>query len=346
MRKRKVAILGASGTVGQRFISLLAGHPWFEISALTTSDAKAGKRYGDVTQWHFGADMPAEIVKTLRVIVLAGESPEQAVERFLAAKHLLLVLDNCEHVLGAVPFIGGLLDACPGVTVLATSREPLDLHAEERYPVAPLALPARASPEDADALAGVDAIALFCARARARDPGFDLDDANAPAIAEICRRVDGLPLAIELAAARCGLLSPAEIAQRLDDALGAMGTGARDAPARQRTLRATIDWSHELLSDAEKECFARFAVFSGGATVQAAETITHAELDTLDSLVAKSLLVLRQDRQAGSRLGMLETVRAYAAERFASASDVDSVREDHFRYYLALAQHHGTQQAL
>jgi predicted ATPase len=192
----------------------------------------------------------------------------------------------------------------------------------------------------------VDAIALFCARARARDPGFDLDDANAPAIAEICRRVDGLPLAIELAAARCGLLSPDEIAQRLDDALGAMGTGARDAPARQRTLRATIDWSHELLSDAEKECFARFAVFSGGATVQAAETITHAELDTLDSLVAKSLLVLRQDRQAGSRLGMLETVRAYAAERFASASDVDSVREDHFRYYLALAQHHGTQQAL
>ena len=112
-----------------------------------------------------------------------------------------------------------------------------------------------------------DAVALFCARARARDPGFDLDDANAAAVAEICRRVDGLPLAIELAAARCGLLSPDEIAERLDDALGAMGSGARDAPARQQTLRATIDWSHELLSDAEQQCFARFAVFAGGATV-------------------------------------------------------------------------------
>ena len=291
-------------------------------------------------------DVPAAVVRTLAIVVLAGESADQAAERFLAAKRLLLVLDNFEHVLAATPFIGRLLGLCPRLTVLATSRAPLGLHAEARYPVASLALPARAAPADAEALAGMGAVALFCARARARDPGFDLDDANAPAVVEICRRVDGLPLAIELAAARCGLLSPDEIAQRLDDALSAMGSGPRDAPARQQTLRATVDWSHELLSDAEKQCFARFAVFAGGATVQATETITHAGLDTLDGLVAKSLLVLRQDAPTPSRLGMLETIRAYATERFATAADEQAVRERHYRYYVALAERHGTERAL
>jgi predicted ATPase/class 3 adenylate cyclase len=291
-------------------------------------------------------DVPAQIVRSLAIVVLSGESADQAAERFLAAKQLLLVVDNFEHVLAAAPVIGRLLDGCPGLTVLATSREPLGLHVEERYPVAPLALPTRASPESADALAGVDAVALFCARARARDPGFDLDDANATAVAEICRRVDGLPLAIELAAARCGLLSADEIARRLDDALGATGSGARDAPARQQTLRATVDWSHELLTDPEQRCFARFAVFAGGATVPATEAITHAGLDTLDSLVAKNLLILRQDAHAPSRLGMLETVRAYATERFASTADEHAVRERHALHYLALAQRHGTERAL
>jgi class 3 adenylate cyclase len=160
------------------------------------------------------ADVPAAIVDTLAIVVLSGESADQAAERFLAAKHLLLVIDNFEHLLAAAPFIAKLLGACPALTVLATSRAPLRLQAEECYPVSPLALPARATPEDADSLASVDAVALFCARARARDAHFDLADAIAPAVAEICRRVDGLPLAIELAAARCGLLSPGEIAER------------------------------------------------------------------------------------------------------------------------------------
>ena len=143
---------------------------------------------------------------------------------------------------------------------------------------------------------------------------------NMDAIAEICRRVDGLPLAIELAAARCGLLSPAEIAARLHGALDGLGAGPRDAPARQQTLRATIDWSHSLLSDDEQACFARFAVFAGGATVEAAETITGAGIDTLDRLVAKSLLVRRHEAHGPTRLGMLETIRAYAAERFAAVA--------------------------
>jgi predicted ATPase/class 3 adenylate cyclase len=291
-------------------------------------------------------DVPAAIVGALAIVVLSGESAEQAAARFLAAKHLLLVIDNVEHMLAAAPFIGGLLRACPVLTVLATSREPLSLQAEECYPVAPLALPARAMPDDVDAMAGVDAVALFCERAHAHDPAFHLDDTNASAVAEICRRLDGLPLAIELAAARCRLLSVAEIAERVDAAVGALGTGPRDAPARQQTLRATIGWSHELLDDAGKRCFERFAVFAGGATVAAAQAVTGADLDTLDGLVAKSLLVRRRDAHAATRLGMLDTIRGYAGERLACAADGDTVRERHCRHYLALAQRHGTEPAL
>jgi predicted ATPase/DNA-binding SARP family transcriptional activator len=291
-------------------------------------------------------DVPVAIVSALGIIVLSGESADQAAERFLAAKHLLLVLDNLEHLLEAASFIARLLEACPALTVLATSRAPLTVRAEERYRVSPLALPEPGTPADTQALADTDAVTLFCERARVHDADFRLSDANANAVAEICRRVDGLPLAIELAAARCGVLSPAEIGERLDAALGALGTGARDAPARQRTLRATIDWSHNLLSDAEKHCFARFAVFAGGASVEAAEAITDAGLDTLDGLIAKNLLVPRRDAHARSRLGMLETVRAYAAERFAAADDEGAVHERHYTYFLALAQRHGAEQAL
>jgi predicted ATPase/DNA-binding SARP family transcriptional activator len=290
-------------------------------------------------------DVPAAIVSALGVILLAGESPSQAAERFLAAKHVLLVADNFEHVLAAAPFIGALLGAGPALTVLATSREPLALHAEERYPVSPLSLPEDKPRADTDRSADDDAVTLFVERARAHDPAFDLVKGNAAAVAEICRRVDGLPLAIELAAARSGLLSPAEIAERLDVALDAPGAAARDAPPRHHTLRATVDWSHHLLSDGEQACFARFAVFAGGATIEAAQTITAADLDTLDHLVGKSLLVRRQ-AQTPTRLHMLETIRAYAAERFAAADDGDAVRERHYRHFLAVAERHGTDQAL
>ena len=289
--------------------------------------------------------MPPAIVSSLGIVVLSGESAEQAVERFLAGKQLLLVMDNCEHVLAAAPFIGSLLGSCPGVVVLATSREPLALQAEERHPVPPLAIAGNGNPVSQAPPDG-DAVALFAQRARAHDPEFELSDGNDAAVAEICRRVDGLPLAIELAAARCELLSPAEIAERLETALGALGAGARDAPARQQTLRATIDWSHELLTGDEQACFARFAVFGGGATVKAAEAITGADLDTLDRLVAKSLLVRRRQPDGHTRLTMLETIRAYAGERFAAAPDADAVGERHYRHFLALAQRHGSEQAL
>jgi predicted ATPase/class 3 adenylate cyclase len=276
-------------------------------------------------------DVAAAIVAALGIVVLSGETPEQAATRFLGAKHVLLVVDSLEHVLGAAPFIGGLVGACPTLTAVATSREPLAVQAEVRYPVG--------------ALAATDAVALFGERAQAHDPAFRADDANAP-VAEICRRVDGLPLAIELAAARCALLSPAEIAERLDAALGSPGASPRDAPERQRTLRATIDWSHDLLDDGEQRCFARFAVFSGGAMVAAAEAITGADLDTLDRLVAKSLLVRRASPGGTTRLLMLEMVRAYAGERFAALPDAEGVRAGHHAYYLALAERHGSEREL
>jgi predicted ATPase/DNA-binding SARP family transcriptional activator len=335
---RLVTLTGPGG-VGKTRLAL-------EAARAVQADFADGACFVSLAAVQRPEEVPAALVDSLAISPLTGESAGAAVERFLAAKHLLLLADNFEHLLPAARFIGGLLGACPALTVLATSREPLTLHAEERYPVSPLALPALGTPEDAEALAGVDAVVLFCERARAHDPSFELGDANAASVAEICRRVDGLPLAIELAAARCALLSAAEIAERLDQALGALGAGARDAPARQQTLRATIDWSHDLLGDAEKACFARFAVFAGGATVEAAETITAAVLETLDGLVAKSLLVRRQHAHAATRLVMLETVRAYAAERFAAAGGEQAVRERHYRFFLALAQRHGSDRAL
>ena len=245
-----------------------------EAARAVQADFADGAQFVSLAALQRPEDVPAAIVEALGIIVLSGESPAEAAERFLAAKHLLLVADNLEQLLEAAPFLGRLLEACPSLTILATSREPLALQAEERHPVTPLALPDPRSPLDTAVLAATDAVALFCERARTHDPGFDLARGNAAAVAEVCRRVDGLPLAIELAAARCGLLSPAEIADRLETALGAPGAGARDAPARQQTLGATIDWSYDLLSAAEQRCFARFAVFTGGATVEAAETIT------------------------------------------------------------------------
>ena len=321
---RLVTLTGPGG-VGKTRLAL-------EAARAVEADFPDGAHFVSLAALQRPAEVAAAIVKTLSVIVLAEESPEQAVERFLAAKHLLLVADNFEHVLDAAPFIGGLLGACPALMVLVTSREPLALQAEERYPV--------------DGLAGADAVTLFCERARAHGSGFVLGDDDMAAVGAICRRVDGLPLAIELAAARCAVLSPSEIAERLEAALTAPGGGVRDAPARQQTLRATIDWSHALLSEEERRCFAGFSVFASGATVEAAEAITGAGLEMLTRLVAKSLVVHDRRRHSPTRLWMLDTIRSYAAEHLAAAATADAVRERHYRYYLGLAQSHGDDRAL
>ena len=193
--------------------------------------------------------------------------PTRPRSRFLTDRHLLLVLDNFEQLVDAAPLVGELLSACPELVVMITSREPTRLAAERLFAVRPLEVPDGSVRAPAIELERYAAVAMFIDRARARDPEFALDESNAPHVREICRRLDGLPLALELAAARVGLLTPPELATRLDDALGVLIGGARDAPDRQRTLRATIDWSYRLLDDAEREAFARMAVFPAGATV-------------------------------------------------------------------------------
>jgi predicted ATPase/DNA-binding SARP family transcriptional activator len=275
------------------------------------------------------------IAQALEVTPLQGEDPWAAVERFLTAKYSLLVVDNLEHLLSAAPLVSKLLAACGRLKVLATSRETLRLQAEHRYVLAPLKVPRDDRPEAVEQAA---AGALFVERARSHNHDFELTLSNAGAIAEVCRRLDGLPLAIELAAARTALLGPKELSARLAEALDALGSGPRDAPDRHRTLRATIDWSHRLLSASEAQAFARFAVFAGGATIEAAQEVTGADFDTLEGLVDKQLLLRRRAPGTEARVLMLETVHEYARERFDADPAASEIRERHCRHYAALVE--------
>ena len=304
LRTRLVTLVGPGG-VGKTRLAI-------EAARQLAQDFPDGARFVALVSVSEPRDLAAAIVRALGAPTRPGEPAEPALVRFLNDRHLLLVVDNFEHLIAGAPLLAELLDACARLTILLTSREPTRLAAERLHPVRPLALPDAARSAQAGELERYAAVAMFCDRVRARNPEFAVDQVNAPYVAEICHRLDGLPLALELAAARVGLLSPAELAARLDDGLGVLSHGARDAPERHRTLRAAIDWSVQLLTEPERSAFAHMAVFPGGATVAVAESVTGASLDTLDSLLAKQLLVRRDDR-----LVMLETVREYAHERLA-----------------------------
>ena len=253
-----------------------------------------------------------------------------------------MLLDNCEQVLDAAPQVGRLLASCTELTVLATSREALSLRGEREWPLLPLSLPdLNRLPSPAD-LQRSPAIALFTARAEASDPGFSLTAENARAVAAICHRVDGLPLAIELAAARVKLLTPTELASRLDQRLQLLTGGARDAPARQRTLRDAIAWSYDLLEPREQALFRCLGVFVGGWTVEAAEVVAGSEgtldvLDGLGSLLAKNLVRVER-RGEESRYGMLETVREFALERLDEEGERAAARNRHAAIFLQFAE--------
>jgi predicted ATPase/DNA-binding SARP family transcriptional activator len=251
----------------------------------------------------------------------------------LRDKRQLLVLDNFEQLLDAGPAVSQVLASTPGVVILATSRAPLRLAAEHEYPVPPFASPAEGVPFEE--VVRNDAVRLFTARARAVNPSFDLTEQAAGDVARICRRLDGLPLAIELAAARTKLLSPSELLERLDGRADLLRHGPRDAPARQQTLTATIQWSYELLSGHERAIFARLAVFPAGCTVEAAESVCDADLDSVESLVANSLL--RRRENAGVRLAMLETVRRFALDRL-EEQDADEIRRRMAEWLIDLAE--------
>ena len=262
----------------------------------------------------------------------------------MRTRELLLVLDNCEHLLDACARrIDGLLQAGTGLRVLATSREPLKVAGEVTWMLAPLSYPDRSSDVARVDLERFEATRLFVERARARRPDFVPSEADASAIVAICRRLDGLPLAIELAAARLVVLTCAQLAARFDEALPLLTTGVRTAPARQQTLRATLDWSHALLT-AERAVFRRLAVFAGGWTLEAAESICRDDrsttsdnnvLDLLGRLVDKSLVVC-EDTAVERRFRFLETIRQYAAERLAEAGEEHIVRSRHLDWSLVM----------
>ena len=287
-----------------------------------------------------GADehVASTICRELDVPLVAGEPVDRALVAHLRDHELLLVLDNFEHVLEAAPLVADLVAGAPRVSVLATSREPLRLRAERLMHLDPLVVPADGSNGGAAAGPPAPAVALFVAVAQARDPGFALTDRNATALLEVCRRLDGLPLAIELAAGRVDMLSVSELAGRLREGLDALGAGPRDAPARQRTLTATLEWSWSLLSPDERRAFAGLAVFAGGATLDAAEAVTGAPLHVLEALVAKNLVLARPAEDGSHRLDMLETVREFARARLAEDAGARKVHELHCDYCVGLAE--------
>ena len=257
-------------------------------------------------------------------------------------RQLLLVLDNCEQVLDAAPALGELLAACPAVQALATSRAPLRLVGEQLLPVPPLALPEPGAPPALDALARVPAVALFVQRARAADPSFALTDGNAAAVAEVCRRLDGLPLAIELAAARLRALSVEALRALLSDRLRLLTGGERDRPDRQRTLRAAIAWSHDLLAEEEQALFRRLAVFAGGFDAEAATAVAGgdplAALDRLQVLADQSLVRRVEGVASDVRWALLETIREFGLEQLAARGEEPAARQAHAAHFLALAE--------
>ncbi|HEY8601011.1 MAG TPA: tetratricopeptide repeat protein [Thermomicrobiales bacterium] len=279
------------------------------------------------------------IARALGLAEVAGRALREVVHTALRDRRLLLVIDNWEQVIVAAPEVAALLAACPGVTVLATSRAPLRLRGEREYPLAPLAIPELAHFPVVAQVADNPAVQLFVDRAHSVAPGFALGRENVAAVAAICRRLDGLPLALELAAARARLLSPTELLARLDRALPLLAGGARDLPDRQRTMERAIGWSYDLVAPDEARLFRVLATFTGGWDYAAAEAIDPEGdvLLLLGALVEQALVLVTLGDGEEPRYRMLEPVRQYAAQRLAESGEEEAARRRHADYFLALA---------
>ncbi len=300
------------------------------------------------------------IAETLGMREGAGQSFLERLREDLRQKHMLLLLDNFEQVVSAAEPVIDLLTACPQLKVLVTSREVLHVRAEHEFPVPPLELPDPKHIPDVATLSHNAAVALFVSRAQSVKPDFQLTNTNARALVEICARLDGLPLAIELAAARMKLLPPQALLARLGQSLQMLTGAARDVPARQQTLRNTIEWSYNLLDAQEQQLFRRLTVFTGGCALEAIEAVYTAldgdqgagqVLDRVASLIDKSLLQQSGLESEEPRFAMLETVREYGLEVLAASGEMETMRQAHATYYVALAEKaepelHGPQQAI
>jgi len=296
---RLLTLIGAGGTGKTRLAAQAAG-------------LSSGKYPGGVWWVPLASLRDPKLVLTTAGQVLGSNN---GLAEHIADKRLLILFDNFEHVVEAATDLASLLTSCPQLDLLVTSREPLHVTGEQEYAVPPLV--------------HEEGVGFFLARARAVEPDFQADEA----VSRICHRLDDLPLALELAAARVKALSSRQILERLEQRLPLLTGGARDLPERQHTLRATITWSYELLTEEEQRLFARLSVFRGGCTIESAESVAGADLDTLQSLVDKSLL-----RHTGERYGMLETIREYAAKRLQDTGETEELERRHADYFLALAE--------
>ncbi len=294
---------------------------------------------------------PTLVVTTIAQTLDLKETGDQPLldllKGYLQDKQILLLLDNFEQVASAALQVADLLAACPKLKVLVTSRAVLHVRGEQEFPVPPLTVPDPKRLLDLVALSQYEAVELFLVRAQAGEPEFQLSNTNAPAIAEICAHLDGLPLAIELAAARIKLLPPQALLARLGQRLTVLTSGPHDAPARQQTLRNTLAWSYNLLDAQEQRLFRRLAVFVGGCTLEAIEAVcialetsnpTMSTLDSVASLIDKSILQQTEQEGEQSRLVMLETIREYGLEALDTSEEMEVIRQAHAMYYLAMAE--------
>jgi predicted ATPase/class 3 adenylate cyclase len=335
-QSRLLTLLGPGGIGKTRLV--------VQVAAELMSDYPDGVWFVDLAPVSDARMVVQTVASTLGVKEEAGRSLTEVLLRYAVDRNMLLILDNCEHLIGACAGLARLLlQGARGIHILASSRENLHLAAEQVYPVPGLAVP---GPElaslPAERARDFEAVALFCERASAAQPSFQLSERNVRTVIEICRNVDGLPLAIELAAARVRALSVETIHARLNDRLRLLVRGEHGAPPRQQTLRALIDWGYELLSDVERVVLRRLALFVDGFTLEAAEAVARSEstenadvLDLLSRLVEKSLVVFELERE---RYRLLETVREYARERLELAGEVALVRGRHLEFFVALAE--------
>jgi predicted ATPase/class 3 adenylate cyclase len=332
---RLLTLTGPGGT-GKTRLSL-------QLAAAVADGFRDGAFFVALAPIREPALVASTIAQVLGVQEATARRPVDALADYLRDRHVLLVLDNFEQVLPAAADVAELLRAAPGVKIIVSSRAALRVSGEQEFPVPPLALPDRAHLPDVEHLSQYEAVALFIERAVAVKPDFAVTNANAPAVAEICTRLDGLPLAIELAAARVKLLPPEAMLTRLARRLELLGGGARDLPDRQRTLRGAIDWSYELLDPAARQLLARFSVFAGGATLEAAGSICGSAdepgLDVLEGLSAlvEQSLVRQVESEGEPRFWMLETIREFAAERLAASAEADEIARRHAGYFDVLA---------
>ena len=331
-RSRLLTLTGAPGIGKTRLaLQVAEGH-------------RGGAALAELAPVSDAALLPATLASALKLQETPGEGLTDTLLAHLHGRSLLLVLDNCEHLVGAcAPLVEMLLGGCPGLKVLATSREPLGLAGERVWQVPPLSLP-DAGDAATEGILGYESVSLFLERASEVKTSFELSEEVAPAVAEICRRLDGIPLAIELSAARIEILTPAEIVRRLDQRFALLTSAHQTAPPRHQTLAAALDWSHELLSGSEQALLRRLSIFVGPFGLEAAEEVCAGDeiepselLDLLGQLVSKSLVVSNTANSRG-RYRLLETIRAYGTERLRESGEQSVAAEAHARFYLALSE--------